>query len=539
MPPLKHPDASPPPSGPPSAWKLAALGRWTLLFLLAGHLLLRQAFAHLNLTMLIQLALNQALPTEATPRPDWIPAIFDSAYVTELILLALLPLAIHVWRTRERQVMDVAPGQDYSARMLGLPTLIAVAFLAWGAGHALLAVLFPGRVQPDLPTGFALHEPRDWYLIFRQSALGAYALVFVYAFLFFRGKPRYIASAVAAGIFVSVGCAAADVMHLLGPETIDGTLFGQETLALAILAAFVVMAHYNNILARGAAVIVLAFAGWRQSFRFQSGVPISIAGAILLYAALGMFASARGQSRTLKRAAACLFLLCVLGVGYAFLKKPAKNVSTKVDAWSPGIYAKLLKTYHDTEAPSDPAQYAFSRRPPFVQVSDPEVYKLEAVYDTSAAVSISVADNIWRLLVWRRKASDWLYGHPIVGAGVGFPWFYEALYHARFYYGQPREGLDPHNSFLNLLYRYGLIGFGLFVALIALVLASAVRALRPRIQGDGLLEGLCVYFFYTAVFAFFNNALEGPSYALPFWMSLGLVYARAWQLNHRLIVDEP
>src|SRR5437868_9212095 len=181
-----------------------------------------------------------------------------------------------------------------------------------------------------------------------------------------------------------------------------------------------------------------------------------------MYVALDIFTSMGGQVRTLKRAAACLVVICALAATYMFLKQPAKNVSTKVSAWSPGIYTKLLRIYRDTDAPSDPSEYVFSRRPPLGQqqpqlVSDPEVYKLEAVYESAIGESVSVADNVWRLLVWRRKAIDTIH-HPIAGAGVGFPWFYEALYHTQFHYGEAREGLDPHNSYLNMLYRYGLIG---------------------------------------------------------------------------------
>ena len=66
------------------------------------------------------------------------------------------------------------------------------------------------------------------------------------------------------------------------------------------------------------------------------------------------------------------------------------------------------------------------------------------------------------------------------------------------------------------------------------MLLLALRSLRGRLLGDALLEGLLLYFFYTAVYAFFNNALEGPSYAMPFWLSLGLVYARAWQIKYEV-----
>src|SRR4051812_21842219 len=69
----------------------AFLGRWVLLVLLAGHLLLRREFAHRNLGDLLSLA---GVPP---------PAFLAHAYVTETALLVLLPLAIlSLLRTRLR-----------------------------------------------------------------------------------------------------------------------------------------------------------------------------------------------------------------------------------------------------------------------------------------------------------------------------------------------------------------------------------------------------------------------------------------------------
>lgn len=532
-----------PPSAPISqtAWLAACVGRWTVLALLAGHLLLRQTFAHLSITSLFQLASERALPTETSPRPEWIPHLFDRAYLTEMCLVLLLPLAFYVWKNRAAQATDAAPGQQEAARRLGVPMLLVFAYLAWGAFHALKAMVLHSDPFSAIPPGFTAHAQPDWYLIFRQSAVSAYGMFFVYTFIFFRDRWRFVTGAAVTALAVALACAALDVKGVLGEPNILGTLFGQETLALAMVAMVVAIAHFNNLLIRGAALLVLAFVGWRQSFRFQSGVPISIAGAMVLYALAGLLSlphgQTRGQFRTLKRAAACLVLLGAMAIGYTIVRRSSSpEVASKVSSWSPQIYRHLLDVYAQTQAPADPKDFVPSRRPPYGPVSDPEVYKLEAVYKSTP--SVNAADVIWRMFVWRRKTADWFHGHPLIGAGVGQPWFYEALYHTSFHYGEEREGLDPHNSFLNLLYRYGLVGLALLLAAIIAVVRLSLRALRTRIQGDVLLEGLLVYFFFTAVFAFFNNALEGPSYSLPFWISLGLVYARAWQVVHMSLPGE-
>ena len=66
---------------------------------------------------------------------------------------------------------------------------------------------------------------------------------------------------------------------------------------------------------------------------------------------------------------------------------------------------------------------------------------------------------MWRLLLWRRMWLDWAHGSPIQGAGVGRVWAYnEAFKQTNFHYEQDAGGLNPHNSYLHVLYRFGAIG---------------------------------------------------------------------------------
>jgi len=509
--------------------RLAFVGRIALLFLLAGHLLLRQAFAHISLTDIIQFAGHPGLPLNPIQRPAWTPAVFDSAYITELALLCLLPLAVYLLFKRSEHRNEAAAGREEDAQRTGIGFYFAYALLFWGALQALLAAVLLPRQLPDLPPGIAPHPAPDGYLILRQSAVVCYVLFFVYTVLFFRARQRYVTQAVLCGVTIAIGCALADLAGWLGPPSTADTFFGQETLPLAILTAIFVIATMDNLFIQAIALAVLGLAGWRQSLRFQSSVAVSLMAALGLYFLLGLSVVPRGQARTVQRGAACLAIVVVLAAVVYYRSNSSPAMAEKLAALSPKTYTMLLDNYELGRPPAKHSERMTSNREPYVAVSDPEVYHLEAVYDTSR--SVSIADNIWRILVWRRMASEWRERNPIAGAGVGQPWFYEALYHTKFYYGEKREGLEPHNSYLNMLYRYGLIGFLIFAALVASVLFAAWKALRTRIHtGDPLLEGIALYFFYTAVFAVFNNALEGPSYALPFWFSLGLLYARARQL---------
>ena len=168
--------------------------------------------------------------------------------------------------------------------------------------------------------------------------MAGYELFFIYGFVF----PRTFALCQTAAIFaslVAIGCAVMDYCCWLGEPTITGALFGQETLALAILALFMLIAHSNFILLRMLAMAVLALsAGGNDPLSIQ--YPRLDAGAILLYALVGL-ATVSQQSRTLKRAGACVFLLVLMAAGYGVVRHSSQGVSEKVSSWSPQIYKDL------------------------------------------------------------------------------------------------------------------------------------------------------------------------------------------------------
>ncbi|MFH0938651.1 MAG: hypothetical protein V1899_05150 [Planctomycetota bacterium] len=486
--------------------KIASAARWLLLIILAGHLQLRQAFAHYSLG---------DLPT-LFGAPKCLA--LQHAYLTEVALILLLPAAVLVLRQRMSNLYDGSPG-------IGL--FLALAFILWGAGHAVVALV----------------AGRDTYLIFRQTALAGYAIFFIYAVIFFGDQARHIRLAVLTVLIISLASAAIDAVSVAVVNPNDpvqsaqhpvlaffaATPYGQETLPIAILGLGFVVVCADNWFWRGLALLGLALAGWRQGVRFQSVVPISMAGALALYLLLGIALALRGQARTLKRALALLVFFGLLAWGYHYRHNDAGE-PREVKAWSWDIYKKLFDVYAHATAPQDPKDYVFSTRAA-VQVTDPEIYKLNAV--SNACEDLSVRNNIWRFLVWRRMTLDWSSGRTFVGAGVGRPWFYGALYHTSFHYGEDRLGLDPHNSYLNLLYRYGVVGFLIFLALLWSVWHCVWKALRTRSSGGDLwLECMVLYFFYTAVFVSFTVGLEGPSYSMPFWMALGLIYAQARQFLH-------
>lgn len=481
---------------------LAHIGRIALLLLFAGLLIGRRDFAHLSLG-------------DLWSAPSWAGRI----YITEATLLALLPLAFLIACDR----IANAPGATRLAKVLqefGWAFIFALMLCAYGALH-----LFAGFARGG-----------DTYLIVRQSALAAYPIVFVYAQIFFGAAARHVRLAAWSSVAAALLCALLDSFGWLNPrlfpETNDGMpIFGQQTLPIAILGFGFCCIATKSWPLRALAFAGLCFAAWRQSARpTQSVVYIALACAPILIAFFSTAIAWRGQRESFKRAVLLLAFFALLGAGGIALKmmragpeRPGTETTGEMRAWSLSSYQQLFEIYTRTEMPADPAQRYNSGRPPYARVDDPEAHKLNAVF--LATPSISVRNNMWRLLVWRRMFGDWQHGRWMLGSGVGKAWFYRALYSTGFHYGDEREGLDPHNSYLNTLYRYGLIGFGLLLAVLAATALHAFRSLRKR--ANPMLEALYLYAAYTVVFVCFTVGLEGPAYAFPFWFALGLADARA------------
>lgn len=98
----------------------------------------------------------------------------------------------------------------------------------------------------------------------------------------------------------------------------------------------------------------------------------------------------------------------------------------------------------------------------------------------------------------------------------------------------PHDVTPPHNSFLNVLYRMGVIAL---LAVVALVVIAAWRLLpvarRARGEDRAVAIWLLAAVAITSIVANLSVALEGPFMGIFFWTALGLAL-----LVPRLLWDE-
>lgn len=153
----------------------------------------------------------------------------------------------------------------------------------------------------------------------------------------------------------------------------------------------------------------------------------------------------------------------------------------------------------------------------------------------------------YRFVSWQVVLNKF-YEHFILGFGVGRPLMY--AHNNIFYtsvelsYFQIRDlggNAQPHNSYLNILARFGILLFSIFAVALFKPLAKAKRMSAVKMKNGfhaySKLLFLVGFLLFMYVFAFFNVVLEGPHHSFPFWLVIGMLlsFERAGNLHPRKI----
>lgn len=140
--------------------------------------------------------------------------------------------------------------------------------------------------------------------------------------------------------------------------------------------------------------------------------------------------------------------------------------------------------------------------------------------------SVKAANNnvIFRILIWEDMARELWERKSLLGVGMGWPQRSRNIEILNWAPGEwKRDGwITPHNSFLHLIYRAGLVGLGVICAIFIVLYGLIKDFIKMRSYAGILLSGILVYGLVAANFLLI---LELPYYAIPFWSIFGLTLA--------------
>lgn len=139
---------------------------------------------------------------------------------------------------------------------------------------------------------------------------------------------------------------------------------------------------------------------------------------------------------------------------------------------------------------------------------------------------------MWRLFVWRDMLVEVFnlnaYSQFILGVDFGKPFRSKSIEVLRWSDGIWVGWLEPHNSFIHILYRAGLAGLAVILIFLVVFIKIAKKFL---IQKDFIGIGLISCLLFWLIIANFEVILELPYFAIPFWSLFGLTWGYAYKPN--------
>ncbi|MDD5429411.1 MAG: O-antigen ligase family protein [Candidatus Omnitrophica bacterium] len=132
--------------------------------------------------------------------------------------------------------------------------------------------------------------------------------------------------------------------------------------------------------------------------------------------------------------------------------------------------------------------------------------------------------SLFRLYIWKDMASDIFREKPFFGFDYGKPFRSRSIEILNLGFGEwSRDGwIEPHNSYLNVIYRAGVVGIIAILFFLGLLLKMIETAVRAKSIDGILLWGGIVTLFIAANFAVI---LELPYNAISLWSLTGVSFA--------------
>jgi len=158
------------------------------------------------------------------------------------------------------------------------------------------------------------------------------------------------------------------------------------------------------------------------------------------------------------------------------------------------------------------------------QTSKGVIYNFREIM-VKAQVGQPSVNTRWRLLCWKDIIIE-SFKKPLMGWGFGKKFIPESIVKLGWGGSWGEQGFqDPHNSYLSVFYRTGLIGLSIFVFIILYFIYKTIIFIMSSIDSTNVFMAiafLLVFIFINAV-SMFMVVLEGPFLGIFLWLSMGFV----------------
>lgn len=138
--------------------------------------------------------------------------------------------------------------------------------------------------------------------------------------------------------------------------------------------------------------------------------------------------------------------------------------------------------------------------------------------------SVSANNAKWRIIVWKDIFLKSI-KKPLFGYGFGKLYNNDELKKMGWAYGEDVGFIDPHNSYLSILYRTGFAGIIIFLIFIISFFYKTSYFIKrmDEINLKIVLIGLISTIFFILCISFFMVVLEGPYLGVFLWINMGFV----------------
>lgn len=147
-----------------------------------------------------------------------------------------------------------------------------------------------------------------------------------------------------------------------------------------------------------------------------------------------------------------------------------------------------------------------------------------SIYKFRDIETVSARNAIWRLIAWK-DIIDLSLEKPVLGYGFGVPFQSETLEERGWAYGIDIGFMDPHNSFLSILFRTGFVGLIIFLIILFRFFKLSINFIlkcdneKMRVYIASILTTI-VFILGTS---FFMVVLEGPFLGIFLWINMGVI----------------